>query len=104
MKNLVKQLGISFWALAAVLIVVFGVVGGVFTATESAAIAVIYSLVVSVFIYKGLDWKGVWNVMEECVIHLPSFSSYFNFQCIWILPDFTSCSGYGGTCNYWCNL
>lgn len=67
MKNLVKQLGISFWALAAVLIVVFGVVGGVFTATESAAIAVIYSLIVSVFIYKGLDWKGVWNVMEECV-------------------------------------
>ena len=29
--NLFKQLGISFWALAAVLIVVFGVVGGVFT-------------------------------------------------------------------------
>jgi tripartite ATP-independent transporter DctM subunit len=67
MKNLVKQLGVSFWALAAVLIVVFGVVGGVFTATESAAIAVIYSLIVSVFIYKGLDWKGVWNVMGECV-------------------------------------
>ena len=66
-KNLVKQLGISFWALAAVLIVVFGVVGGVFTATESAAIAVIYSLLVSVFIYKGLDWKGVWKVMEDCV-------------------------------------
>ncbi|MBE5974329.1 MAG: TRAP transporter large permease [Paenibacillaceae bacterium] len=66
-KNLVKQLGISFWALAAVLIVVFGVVGGVFTATESAAIAVIYSLIVSVFIYKGLDWKGVWDVMGDCV-------------------------------------
>ncbi|MDR2023519.1 MAG: TRAP transporter large permease [Hungatella sp.] len=66
-KNLIKQLGISFWALAAVLIVVFGVVGGVFTATESAAVAVIYSLMVSVFIYKGLDWKGVWKVMEDCV-------------------------------------
>ena len=38
-----------------------------FTATESAAIAVIYSLIVSVFIYKGLDWKGVWNALEECV-------------------------------------
>lgn len=66
-RNLVRQLGISFWALAAVLIVVFGVVGGVFTATESAAIAVIYSLIVSVFIYKGLDWKGVWDVMGDCV-------------------------------------
>lgn len=67
MINLVKQLLVSFWALAAVVIVVFGVVGGVFTATESAAIAVIYSLIVSVFIYKGLDWKGVWNALGDCV-------------------------------------
>ena len=67
MSNLLKQLSVSFWALAAVLIVVFGVVGGVFTATESAAVAVIYSLLVSVFIYKGLDWKGVWRVLEDCV-------------------------------------
>lgn len=65
--NLLRQLLKSFWALAAVIIVVFGVVGGVFTATESAAIAVIYSLFVSVFIYKGLDWKGVWRVLEDCV-------------------------------------
>ncbi len=67
LKGLLKQLSVSFWALAAVLIVVFGVVGGVFTATESAAIAVIYSLIVSVFIYKGLDWKGVWRVLSDCV-------------------------------------
>ena len=38
----IKQLLTSFWALAAILIVVVGVVGGLFTATESAAIAVIY--------------------------------------------------------------
>jgi tripartite ATP-independent transporter DctM subunit len=63
----IKQLYISFWALAAVVIVVVGVVGGVFTATESAAIAVVYSLFVSVFIYRGLNWKGVWRVLEECV-------------------------------------
>ena len=66
-KAFVKQLGTSIWALAAVIIVVFGVVGGVFTATESAAIAVIYSLLVSVFVYKGLDWKGVWHALDECV-------------------------------------
>ena len=62
-----KQLGTSIWALAAVIIVVVGVVAGVFTATESAAIAVIYSLFVSVFVYKGLNWKGVWHALEECV-------------------------------------
>jgi len=65
--NFFKQLLTSFWALAAILIVVVGVVGGLFTATESAAIAVIYSLLVSVFIYKGLNWKGVWNALDSCV-------------------------------------
>lgn len=69
-KNLLKQLMVSFWALAAVLIVVFGVVGGWFTATESAAIAVLYSLFVSVFIYRGLDWKGVWRALDDCVATL----------------------------------
>ena len=84
-KNLLKQLGISIWALAAVLVVVVGVVGGVFTATESAAVAVIYSLLVSVFIYKGLDWKGVWKALDECintlsiVLILISTSSVFGF-------------------------
>ncbi|WP_319756738.1 TRAP transporter large permease [uncultured Sphaerochaeta sp.] len=67
LKNFIIQFGKSIWALAAVVIVVVGVVAGVFTATESAAIAVIYSLIVSVFIYKGLNWKGVWKVLDDCV-------------------------------------
>lgn len=66
-KNFFRQLGRSIWALLAVLIVVVGVIGGVFTATESAAIAVIYSLLVSVFIYRGLNWKGVWKALDTCV-------------------------------------
>ena len=65
--RLLKQLVKSFWALAAVIIVVVGVVSGWFTATESAAIAVIYSLIVSVYIYRGLTWKGVWKVLENCI-------------------------------------
>ena len=66
-KRFLKQLGTSIWALLAIIIVVVGVVGGAFTATESAAIAVIYSLIVSVFIYKGLNWKGVWHALDEAV-------------------------------------
>ncbi len=67
LRNLLRQLAVSGWALAAVIIVVVGVVAGFFTATESAAIAVIYSLLVSVFVYKGLDWKGVWKQLGSCV-------------------------------------
>ncbi len=104
--NLGRQLGVSFWALAAVLIVVFGVVGGVFTATESAAIAVIYSLFVSVFIYKGLDWKGVWNVLSDCVdtlsivLILIATSSIFGY-CLTMLhvPDLAAHAITGLTTN-----
>ena len=67
LSNFFRQLAVSGWALAAVIIVVIGVVAGYFTATESAAIAVIYSLIVSVFIYRGLDWKGVWRELGSCV-------------------------------------
>lgn len=95
--NLGKQFIKSFWALAAVVIVVIGVVAGFFTATESAAIAVIYSLIVSVFIYKGLDWKGVWKALDKCVdtlsivLILIATSSIFGF-CLTRLhvPDMAS--------------
>lgn len=84
-KNLFRQIGISFWAMAAILIVVVGVVGGIFTATESAAIAVIYSLIVSVFIYRGMTWKEVWKALDQCVntlsivLILIATSSIFGF-------------------------
>lgn len=66
-KNLLRQIRISAWALGAIFIVVVGVVAGIFTATESAAVAVFYSLFVSVFVYKGIDWKGVWNELSSAV-------------------------------------
>ena len=84
-KTFLKQFSVSIWALAAIIIVVVGVVGGVFTATESAAIAVIYSLFVSVVIYKGLTLKGIWKVLEQCidtlsiVLILISTSSIFGY-------------------------
>ena len=67
LSRLGKEFATSIWALSAILIVVVGVCAGVFTATESAAIAVIYSLLVSVYVYKGLTWKGVWKALDQCV-------------------------------------
>ncbi len=43
--------------LVAALIIVLGVLSGVFTPTESSAIAVIYTLIVAVFVYRSLDWN-----------------------------------------------
>ncbi len=84
-KRLGREFVRSIWALSALLIVVIGVVAGLFTATESAAIAVIYSLIVSVYVYKGLTWKGVWEALDQCVdtlsivLILISTSSVFGY-------------------------
>jgi tripartite ATP-independent transporter DctM subunit len=41
-----------------VFIILGGILSGIFTATESSAIAVIYTVIVAVFVYRSLDWKG----------------------------------------------
>ncbi len=97
LRAFLKQCRRSIWALAAILIVVVGVVAGVFTATESAAIAVLYSLFVSVYVYKGLNWRGVWKELSECVetlsivLILISTSAAFGY-CLTILhvPQFAA--------------
>ncbi|MBR3339260.1 MAG: TRAP transporter large permease [Lachnospiraceae bacterium] len=93
-KVFIDQLKISVWALLAILIVVVGVVCGVFTATESAAIAVIYSLFVSMVIYKALNWKQLWQVLGECidtlaiVLSLCGTSSIFGYCLTYLhVPD-----------------
>lgn len=75
----------SIWGLGTVLIVVVGVVFGVFTATESAAIACVYALFVSMFVYKELDLKGLVTVVKSSlktlatVLVLISASGPFGF-------------------------
>jgi C4-dicarboxylate transporter DctM subunit len=41
------------------LIIVGGIWSGVFTPTESAAVAVVYGLVVSIYVYKDLRWSDL---------------------------------------------
>ena len=40
------------------LIILGGILSGIFTATESSAIAVIYTIIIAVFVYRSLDWQG----------------------------------------------
>ena len=84
----------SIWALLSVMIVVVGVVFGVFTATESAAIAVIYSLLVGMFVYKEMSLKEVWKVLGEfidtlsIVLILCGTSSIFGYCLTYLhVPD-----------------
>jgi tripartite ATP-independent transporter DctM subunit len=56
---------ISIPALATPGIIIGGKVFGWFTATESACIAVLYAIVLSFFIYRDLDLKGLYGALIE---------------------------------------
>jgi tripartite ATP-independent transporter DctM subunit len=45
------------WALVLPIIIVFGLKFGVFTPTEAAVVAAVYALVISVFVYRELNFK-----------------------------------------------
>ncbi|MGG3563136.1 TRAP transporter large permease [Neobacillus rhizosphaerae] len=49
-------------ALLAPVILLAGILSGVFTPTEAAAIAVLYTLVVALFVYKGLTFRKLPNI------------------------------------------
>ena len=46
-------------ALLLVLIIMGGIVAGVFTATEAAGVAALYTFILGKFLYKSLSWKGL---------------------------------------------
>ena len=53
------------WALLLPLIILGGIFGGVVTATEGAALAVLAALFIGGVIYRELDWKHLWTAMIE---------------------------------------
>lgn len=48
-------------ALMLPVIILGGIYGGVFTPTEAAAVACIYGILISFFVYRGLTWKSFYN-------------------------------------------
>ena len=55
-------------ALLMPVIILGGIFGGFFTATESAAVAVIYGLLVALFYYKELTWRDMPKILVDSAI------------------------------------
>ena len=53
--------------LATVVIIVGGILGGVFTPTESAAVAAVWAFFVTMFIYRDLKWRDLPRVLVGAV-------------------------------------
>lgn len=58
----------SFAALFAPLIIIGGILGGVFTPTEAGAVAVVYAMVVSLFIYREIGYRQFLTVVIDAAL------------------------------------
>ncbi len=63
-KNLWTATYQAIPALSLIVVVIGGIVGGIFTATEGAAIAVVYALVLGI-LYKNITLKSFWEIVVD---------------------------------------
>lgn len=62
-KNVWKSFLEAFWALMIPTIILGGILFGIFTATEAAAVAVITALFIGTVIYRKLDWRSLPEIL-----------------------------------------
>jgi len=67
-ESLLRALWQSSFAIFAPVIILGGIYAGIFTATEAAVVAVIYSLVVAALIYRTLSWAGFVAALVEASV------------------------------------
>lgn len=58
----------AFWGLLTPVIILGGIYGGIFTATESAGIAIVYGLFVGIVIYQEIRLKDLWRLFINAAV------------------------------------
>ena len=79
----------SLWALGVPIIILGGIYSGIFTATEASAVAVIYSIVVALFVYKEMDLSKLIDCVYKSAISTVQIMILMAGACIfsWILTS-----------------
>lgn len=58
----------AVWALLPPVIIIGGILSGIFTATEAGVVACVYSLLVGFLVYRELTWAKVWEILLNSAI------------------------------------
>ena len=64
-SDVTKAFKESFWALLVPLIILGGIYGGIFTPTEAAVVAVVYSVIIGKFVYRELDMRTLYDCLKS---------------------------------------
>jgi len=79
----VKEIGVSLWyalpALGTPLIVLGGIYGGICTPNEAGALAVVYTALVGLFVYRQLTRRSVWSTFKTTIATLGMITLLLGF-------------------------
>jgi C4-dicarboxylate transporter, DctM subunit len=67
-KNIWASTKEASWAIGTIVVIFGGIYGGIFTPTEAAGVAVVYSLFVAMFIYREVDFHVLWRIVVNSVV------------------------------------
>ncbi|MGI6575745.1 MAG: TRAP transporter large permease [bacterium] len=68
LREILQSLNESKYALMAPIIILGGIYGGIFTPTEAAVVAVVYGLIIGIFVHKELGWEEIYSSLRETVL------------------------------------
>ncbi|MBX9825582.1 MAG: TRAP transporter large permease [Xanthobacteraceae bacterium] len=55
------------WSISTIVVILGGIYGGVFTPTEAAGVAVVYSLFVTMVVHREVGLKELWRIIQSAV-------------------------------------
>ena len=55
------------WSIGTIVVIFGGIYGGVFTPTEAAGVAVIYSLFVTMVVHREISFRDLWRIIQSAV-------------------------------------
>jgi tripartite ATP-independent transporter DctM subunit len=67
LRQVPKLVADAMWGLVTVVIIMGGILSGVFTPTESAAVACVYAFLVTMFIYRDYRWRELPHLVHRVV-------------------------------------
>lgn len=68
LKQFFASIWNAVWALLLIVLIFVGIANGYFTPTEAAMVAVVYAIVIGVFVYRNLGWKDLTKIFLDTAI------------------------------------
>ncbi|MGB6777506.1 MULTISPECIES: TRAP transporter large permease [Planococcus] len=87
LKAIGKSFVGAFWAILMTVIILYGILGGLFTPTEASIVAVLYAFVIGIFVYRELPVKKIPKIMLDSMTTTASIMLLVGFANLfgWIM-------------------